>query len=546
MARNILCLLGLLLIMAGCSSPSSSQTTAETPADSTDTKGETDSIPAPKIACDPIPEPTTIGSAIPIHCQVSDDNTPSENIALSWHIKNSPLPKNTEPGDLSETTATITFTPKAAGYYALELTADNGTAKNAIEVDFSVQESLQIDCQSPAEPVEVGQTIPLHCEIHTSNGPPELQWTLLEGPEGLEAVNLPQKASVDFTPTKNPASKGDRYQFQLSGTLGEVSASDTLAFTVVNTNQPPQIHCDSTGYSALVNQTVKITCEVDDDGKPLLPGDVTLQWDIRLSPDRNLSITAPKTAAPQITPQVPGRYTLELTADDGEARSNILIDIQVESPTAKKILPLGDSITHGVGGLKSFRYDLWKKLIDANYSFDFIGNKNTNDPVNPVFPDYQGKTFDPDHQGQSGIRADTVAANLPGWLTGYTPDIVLLHLGTNDMLQDKSVNSTIEALRQIITSLREDNASVSILLASPIGYSDHNYAVGPGDIDRLETLQARIHTLATEMDTFNSPVVWVNQASGFDPDRDTADGIHPNAAGEEKMAQKWFDAIMTL
>jgi lysophospholipase L1-like esterase len=34
--------------------------------------------------------------------------------------------------------------------------------------------------------------------------------------------------------------------------------------------------------------------------------------------------------------------------------------------------------------------------------------------------------------------------------------------------------------------------------------------------------------------------------SGFDAARETRDGTHPNAAGEAKMASRWFSAILQL
>jgi acyl-CoA thioesterase-1 len=47
-------------------------------------------------------------------------------------------------------------------------------------------------------------------------------------------------------------------------------------------------------------------------------------------------------------------------------------------------------------------------------------------------------------------------------------------------------------------------------------------------------------------DTEESPVILVDQYTGFNAATDTYDGIHPNARGEAKMAQKWFDAILEL
>ena len=34
--------------------------------------------------------------------------------------------------------------------------------------------------------------------------------------------------------------------------------------------------------------------------------------------------------------------------------------------------------------------------------------------------------------------------------------------------------------------------------------------------------------------------------TGFDPQTDTYDGVHPNESGEKKMAAGWFEALKTI
>ena len=44
---------------------------------------------------------------------------------------------------------------------------------------------------------------------------------------------------------------------------------------------------------------------------------------------------------------------------------------------AVKIMPLGDSITHGFTNANSYRRVLWKMLTNAGYSVDFVGSLTT-------------------------------------------------------------------------------------------------------------------------------------------------------------------------
>lgn len=201
-----------------------------------------------------------------------------------------------------------------------------------------------------------------------------------------------------------------------------------------------------------------------------------------------------------------------------------------------RILPLGNSITQADKTHYSYRFPLWQKLRNANASFDFIGTMNTNYGGNPAFPD---PAFDTDHEGHRGWRADQLLASLPSWLGIYTPDIVLIHVGTNDMFMGNSVIGTVEELKQIIDVLRADNPDVSILLAKIIGTTAPENA-------RIVELNSYMDGIAAAKNTTRSRVIVVDQYTGFNPSTDAFDGKHPNAAGEEKMAQKWFDALMTI
>ncbi len=196
------------------------------------------------------------------------------------------------------------------------------------------------------------------------------------------------------------------------------------------------------------------------------------------------------------------------------------------------ILPLGDSITQSNNTHLSYRYPLWEALVDANYEFDFIGSLNTNYSGSPTYPN---QDFDRDHEGHWGWRVDEINAQIQGWLGGYTPDVVLMHLGTNDAFQNQSTDSTIDELTDLIGMLRADNERVVILLAKLIPSTNSQSA--------LDALNGRFDALAASLTTATSPVVVVDQSSGFDANADTFDGIHPNEGGEVKMATKWFEAL---
>ena len=200
-----------------------------------------------------------------------------------------------------------------------------------------------------------------------------------------------------------------------------------------------------------------------------------------------------------------------------------------------KLMPIGDSITQGWSDRYSYRYPLWKKLIDAGASVDFVGSLDQNYKGSPEWPVYRGLAFDSDHEGHWGWRVDEILLEIDRWLLSNTPDVVLLHLGTNDIFQSNGVESTLSELSELITRLRSASPEVVIFLAQVIG-ADRNDTL-------LQELNSGIASLASTLTTSGSPVLLVDQYSGFDPAQDAYDGVHPNSQGEEKMAVKWFDAL---
>ncbi len=212
-----------------------------------------------------------------------------------------------------------------------------------------------------------------------------------------------------------------------------------------------------------------------------------------------------------------------------------------------QILPLGNSITQGDRAHQSYRYKLWKLLVESGIRFDFVGSERDNHKGNPVWPDYAGRSFDRDHEGHWGWRVDKIYAQMPGWLFGsspgqglYTPDIVLFHLGTNDAFQGEPTSSIVAEIKETLKLLRSKNGNVTILLAKLIPTTERSRQ------RRIDKLNAEIDGIAAEMHRPNSRVYVVDQADGFNAATDTYDGTHPNASGESKMAQKWFDALVIV
>lgn len=206
------------------------------------------------------------------------------------------------------------------------------------------------------------------------------------------------------------------------------------------------------------------------------------------------------------------------------------------------ILPLGNSITYG-----NYRYDLWQMLIDEGIDFEFVGSVNSA-PVSGgamnSWPPYQGHTFDDSHEGHSGWKSYDIlnespwnpgAGNIYSWLWAYTPDMVLLHIGTND-LTHLSAQESADYIIQIIQAIQADNPNVVVFLAKIIPRE--------GFYNEVLALNSLMESVAESAATATSCIRVVDHYSDFDLWADTYDGIHPNRNGDVKMAQRWTAAIV--
>ncbi len=209
-----------------------------------------------------------------------------------------------------------------------------------------------------------------------------------------------------------------------------------------------------------------------------------------------------------------------------------------------KILPLGDSTTCASKYKVSYRYPLWKKLVDAGKQIEFVGSHSAaGDFGRTQWDKYKNQSFPPRHECHSGWRTDQVlngttkGNGLSQWLKGYRPDIALIHLGTNDIYQSQTPESTRDEIAQVIEKLRKNNPHIKILLARIMPMK-----MNP-NIQRLNRLLLQLSKKMTKPD---SPIISVDMYTGFNPNSDfQKDHIHPNAKGEEKMAQRWFSALMS-
>ncbi|WP_279631408.1 SGNH/GDSL hydrolase family protein [Streptomyces aquilus] len=197
------------------------------------------------------------------------------------------------------------------------------------------------------------------------------------------------------------------------------------------------------------------------------------------------------------------------------------------STTPLRVMPIGDSITWGVGSStgNGYRAPLWDKLSTDGHPLDFVGTGRA------------GSMSDPDNEGHSGYKIHQVSALTDASLTRYRPNVVTLMIGTNDLNEVYQVSTATDRLRSLVNQITADVPDATVLVASLVVSTS-----GSEELYRPAYNQA-IPQIVRDAQAAGKRVAYVDMSSLTTAD--LADGLHPNDSGYRKMADAFHRGIQT-
>lgn len=244
-----------------------------------------------------------------------------------------------------------------------------------------------------------------------------------------------------------------------------------------------------------------------------------------------------------------------------------------ENEEAVKILSLGDSITDGYWTSGAYRKYMYHDLEQMGYNIDMVGPKGGNS--NTFTYNGQSVSYDDNNAGYSGyaIQEMTTKEHRSGiletiqgtWYNGqnmiaaYQPDIVLLQIGTNDILSNYNDGIT-DRLENLVNVILQDLDADSTVFVSTIpdidaytradwlgSYGINAWGSTQEEKDQLmetvtgciDTYNTSIYNLVLKMQGEGKNVQFADINSVVDYQTDLHDGVHPNEAGYENMGNYW-------
>ncbi|WP_433791686.1 SGNH/GDSL hydrolase family protein [Actinoplanes sp. CA-252034] len=187
-----------------------------------------------------------------------------------------------------------------------------------------------------------------------------------------------------------------------------------------------------------------------------------------------------------------------------------------------RIMPLGDSITVGVGspGKNGWRAELQRRLRSAGVSADFVGSEN------------EGTTGDLDHEGHGGWTIERIAGIVDRSLAEHRPDVVLLHAGTNNITRSDDPMAAARKLSDLIDRVVAGAPQAEIYVAKIIG------TAVASEVPANRAYNALVPAVVQE----KGPRVHLVDQSTV-AGLDIYDAHHPNEFGYRKMAYTWYEAM---
>lgn len=200
-----------------------------------------------------------------------------------------------------------------------------------------------------------------------------------------------------------------------------------------------------------------------------------------------------------------------------------------------QIMPLGNSITHGEHGstpIGGYRDDLANMLLTEGTNFNFVGTL------------HDGTTFYPWHEGHPGWSADWIKNFVADYVTWTEPEIVMIHLGTNDFAQNFSADQIRHHLETIIDRIHAVNPQIIILLATIIPKKEDT-------LGEHDALNRRIWLLVQEKLDEGLPIYYcgVNALFKTNPGWEYSymfDTLHPNNDGYNVIARVFYKSLMNV
>ena len=218
-----------------------------------------------------------------------------------------------------------------------------------------------------------------------------------------------------------------------------------------------------------------------------------------------------------------------------------------------RIMPLGDSITHGSQSVRGngYRAPLYVALTNLGYNVDYVGTQTDNYGKEDPF------LADSDHEGHSGWKIENASNGIYNYIPEFfaqieDPHVILLHIGTNDLgdgnatFRSQATNRLVRLLDRIhecqpsakvvvTTLMRRWTSAANEEMTNNWKYAAITNAFNPAVPGIVAAQQAK-----------GQAAYFLDMHEAVPTFEQIADTVHPNDVGYTNMANAWVSAVTSI
>ena len=173
-----------------------------------------------------------------------------------------------------------------------------------------------------------------------------------------------------------------------------------------------------------------------------------------------------------------------------------------------------------------------RELKARGLNVDFVGSVSIDPPSTLEYPG-----ADPDHEGWGGFTTADIDAHVTQWVQSAAPDVVLVSIGTNDLV---GPNDPSAALISLVNKVKLANPNAFVLVsglpANP-GFSPANFAAFTQTARNLGNASATDRVVFVDLGAEMA-------AAGWNWKFDTPDQTHPTLEGGVFYANAWLPSVL--
>lgn len=425
-----------------------------------------------------------------------------------------------------------------------------------VEVDPCAPEPVP-----PPEPEPEGEPVPSPEPEGGPAAPPqvsgvEIRWTSRNSVVLAWTTDVVATGEVNFGPAQQyrSASPAEGRTTRNHIRLTDLACATTYHFSVIVTGLDgltassgdhtfTTADCDTPSIDRLVARV--------NDGGVRLTGRASFVAELEVMVD-GVSVT-------RVSPDVDGNFVVDVAAGACDLAHDVTVEqitgdvTRVERSTTytapacpspsppdrpMRVMAIGDSITVGLDGTPAWRSLLSERWEREGLAVDMVGDQSGlpwGSAARPIVDD--------EHQAFVGQRSDAVVPLVVDALDTHRPDLLLVHVGTNDVLHGRSAAQLVAELEVLLDAVALRHPETHVAIATLSGCAHWRC----GDIDDdFEAANDALRQLVADRAASGASVSIAELSGVLDTESMTFDGLHPDTAGDHAMADGWFDAVSVV